>query len=323
LAKTSGGADAGQNKRGMSAMASHAPAVGGEAAEEASGRSFVVELLADKVYALQNAFALDGRVSSYPKSARGWSVSNVYLLKEPTGAFVLDTGFAAHREQTLSQIGSLIDRDMPVSLVPLRYNEYMSVGNGMAIAEHFNVTHCYLPQANASLWLDFDLPEARPPGLEMTSTVLRGRLDMEIGTEGSRTVVGFTAPLRLINTVWVYDHDSRTLFTADSFTHVWQRMPIGPWLVENDPEVADAALVRSFLLNTRYWWLEGAATDSLREGLAAVFDEFRIETIAPGYGAILHGRELVERQFEILDTLLRDFDRSRVKPGYVSRALER
>ena len=298
-------------------------AVDAQPAGATTDGSFIVELLPDKVYALQNAFALDGRVSSYPKRARGWSVSNVYLLKEPTGAFILDTGFAAHRDRTLAQIGSVIGPDTPVSLVPLRYNEYMSVGNAMVIADRFNVTHCYLPQANAALWLDFDLPEARPPGRETSSTVLRGRLDMDIGSAGERTVVGFTAPLRLINTVWVYDPASLTLFTADSFAHVWQRTPGGPWLIDDDESVADAALVRSFLLNTRYWWLEGASTDSLRQGLAAVFEDYRIETIAPGYGAILTGRKLVERQFQLLDSVLRDFDKSRVEPGYVPRAMER
>jgi hypothetical protein len=298
-------------------------AVDAQPAGATTDGSFIVELLPDKVYALQNAFALDGRVSSYPKRARGWSVSNVYLLKEPTGAFILDTGFAAHRDRTLAQIGSVIGPDTPVSLVPLRYNEYMSVGNAMVIADRFNVTHCYLPQANAALWLDFDLPEARPPGRETSSTVLRGRLDMDIGSAGERTVVGFTAPLRLINTVWVYDPASLTLFTADSFAHIWQKTPDGPWLIDDDESVADAALVRSFLLNTRYWWLEGASTDSLRQGLAAVFEDYRIETIAPGYGAILTGRKLVERQFQLLDSVLRDLDKSRVEPGYVPRAMER
>jgi len=290
---------------------------------QANDRSFVVELRPDKAYALQNAFALDGRVSSYPRSARGWSVSNVYLLKEPTGAFILDTGFAAHRQSTLAQIGARIDSDTPVSLVPLRYNEYMSVGNGMAIADRFNVTHCYLPQANPALWLDLDLPEAAPARREMTSTVLRGRLDMDIGSAGDRTVVGFTAPLRLINTVWVYDPASLTLFTADSFAHVWQPSPEGPWTIDDADTADDAALVRSFLLNTRYWWLEGAATDSLRRGVGAVFEEHRIETIAPGYGAILRGREVVERQYQLLDAVLADLDRSRVAPDYIPRTLER
>src|SRR5262249_34336848 len=35
-----------------------------------------------KLYALQHPFALDGRVSSYPASARGFSVANSYLLTQ-------------------------------------------------------------------------------------------------------------------------------------------------------------------------------------------------------------------------------------------------
>ena len=40
----------------------------------------IAALADDKLYALQNPFALDGRVSSYPASARGYSVANSYLL---------------------------------------------------------------------------------------------------------------------------------------------------------------------------------------------------------------------------------------------------
>ena len=42
-----------------------------------------IATLADgKLYALQHPFALDGRVSSYPASARGYSVANSYLLTQ-------------------------------------------------------------------------------------------------------------------------------------------------------------------------------------------------------------------------------------------------
>ena len=40
----------------------------------------IASLADDRLYALQNPFALDGRVSSYPASARGFSVANSYLL---------------------------------------------------------------------------------------------------------------------------------------------------------------------------------------------------------------------------------------------------
>ena len=50
-------------------------------ARETEGFAGGVAALAEgKLYALQNPFALDGRVSSYPASARGYSVANSYLL---------------------------------------------------------------------------------------------------------------------------------------------------------------------------------------------------------------------------------------------------
>ena len=46
----------------------------------------IASLADDRLYVLQNPFALDGRVSSYPASARGFSVVNSYLLTQPDAA---------------------------------------------------------------------------------------------------------------------------------------------------------------------------------------------------------------------------------------------
>jgi hypothetical protein len=51
----------------------------------------IFALAEGKLYALQNSFALDGRVSSYPGSARGYSVANSYLLTESDAALLVDT----------------------------------------------------------------------------------------------------------------------------------------------------------------------------------------------------------------------------------------
>ena len=64
------------------------------------------------------------------------------------------------------------------------------------------------------------------------------------------------------------------------------------------------------MLNTRYWWLEGAPTDSIRRGIDAVFDKYDIETIAPGYGCILRGRKVVQRHYKMLDEFLKACDKS-------------
>ena len=74
----------------MSVMTQHAP----REARETRGFTGGIAALADgKLYALQHQFALDGRVSAYPASARGFSVANSYLLTQDDAALLIDTGF--------------------------------------------------------------------------------------------------------------------------------------------------------------------------------------------------------------------------------------
>src|SRR5215467_14746388 len=99
-----------------------------------------VRSLADnQLYALQNAFALDGRVSSYPARARGFSVANCYLLTQPDAAMLVDTGFGKDEPVIRAQIESLITPGRPLSMFPLRLNEFMSINNVESFAAHFNV----------------------------------------------------------------------------------------------------------------------------------------------------------------------------------------
>ena len=81
--------------------------------------------------------------------------------------------------------------------------------------------------------------------------------------------------------------------------------------------------LRSFMLNTRYWWLEGAPTDSIRRGIDAVFEKYDIETIAPGYGCLLQGRKVVARHYKMLDEFLKACDKSVQVSRYVTRDEER
>jgi hypothetical protein len=94
-------------------------------------------------------------------------------------------------------------------------------------------------------------------------------------------------------------------------------------VTETDNDSTSLADVRSFMLNTRYWWLEGAPTDSIRRGIGKVFDTYDIQTIAPGYGCILRGRSVVERHYRMLDEFLKASDKSRMVSRYVTRDEER
>ena len=285
----------------------------------------VEELGTDKLYALQNPMALDGRVSSYPASARGYSVTNCYLLRQPDAAWLIDTGFGGDEPVLQAQIESLIPRTLPLSLLPLRLNEFMSIQNIDPFCLYFNVKECFTGNPDAAFWFDFgagsDSGQDTLDRLKIT-TISREET-IEIGALG-RPVVVYQAPIRLIATRWIYDAATKTLFTSDMFTHVWRARPDGPWLLQDgDNDDTDFDHVRSFLLNTRYWWMEGVDTAKLWAGIDKIFQKHDIETLAPGYGCVLRGRKTIEKHYRLLDEVLRSLDKSVAVSRYVDRDEER
>src|SRR5262245_11704319 len=304
----------------MSTSIEHAPSGAPKAASFAGG---IAALAEGKLYALQNPFPLDGRVSAYPGSARGYSVANSYLLRETDSALLIDTGFGKDEQVIRAQIESLISPGLPLSMFPLRLNEFMSINNVEVFAGHFNVEQCYTSNVDAALWFDFGTKADGRSILESMRVTAVTRADtIEIGSRG-RAIDVMQAPIRLIATRWLYDRATRTLFSSDLFTHVWRDRPEGPWVVTDADDITAASELRSFMLNTRYWWLEGAPTDSIRRGIDAVFDKYDVETIAPGYGCILRGRKVVARHYKMLDAFLKACDKSVAVSRYVSRDEER
>ena len=289
------------------------------------GRGHIAALADGKLYALQNAYALDGRVSSYPASARGYSVSNCYLLKQSDAAWLIDTGFGGDEPVLRRQIESLIPRDLPLSLFPLRLNEFMSIQNIEPFSAYFNVKECFTGNPDAALWFDFGAgsDSGQDTLHRLKITTISREQTIPIGTF-SRPIDVYQSPIRLIATRWIYDGSTKTLFTSDMFSHIWRDRPKGPWILEDgDDDEADFDHVRSFLLNTRYWWLEGVDTVKLRRGIDKIFDKHDIEALAPGYGCILRGRKTVERHYRLLDDVLRSLDKSVAVSRYVDRDEER
>jgi hypothetical protein len=283
----------------------------------------IAALAQGRLYALQHPFALDGRVSSYPASARGYSVANSYLLTQDDAAMLIDTGFGKDEPAIRAQIESLIAPRLPLSLFPLRLNEFMSINNVETFAGHFNVEQCYTSNPDAALWFDFGAKADGRSILDSMPVTAVTRADtIELGKNG-RPIDVMQAPIRLIATRWLYDRATRTLFSSDLFTHVWRHRADGPWIVTDDDDTTTTRQLRSFMLNTRYWWLEGAPTDSIRRGIGDVFDKYDVETIAPGYGCVLRGRKVVARHYKMLDEFLKACDKSVAVSRYVSRDEER
>src|ERR1700759_2902140 len=184
------------------------------------GRSTIdkshIETIADgKLYALQNVLELDGRVSAYPANARGYSVSNCYLVKEGDRALLLDSGLSAHEQSIIAQIRTLTTPQTKLSVFPLRINEYMSVCNVEAIAQNFDVEQCYPGNPDAALWVVFgrrsDANDGRPYSLK-TTLVSRAET-LRVGDD--RLIDVFQAPIRLISSRWMFDFDTSMLFRSD------------------------------------------------------------------------------------------------------------
>src|SRR5436190_1656208 len=244
----------------MSVLTQPAPRNARETSAFAGG---ITALATGKLYALQHPFALDGRVSSYPASARGYSVANSYLLTQSDAAMLIDTGFGKDEPIIRAQIESLIAPGLPLSLFPLRLNEFMSINNVETFASHFNVETCYTSNIDAALWFDFGAKADGRDILKSMNVTAVTRADIIQLGKGGRAIDVMQAPIRLIATRWLYDRATRTLFSSDMFTHVWRDSEKGPWTVaETDNDSTSTRDIRSFMLNTRYWWLEGAPTDS-------------------------------------------------------------
>ena len=281
----------------------------------------ITELSDGKIFALQNTFPLDGRISAYPSSSVGYSSSNCFLLYEKNGALLLDTGYSSHESSILQQLSSILEPNTPLSIFPLRINEFMSVGNAMAIAREFNVVECYSQVPDMDWWLDFESTAAKKAKF-IPTTVLKFPAKIKIGSN-KRVVDAFSAPIQLIATRWVYDETTKTLFTSDTFTQYSQEKPEGPWIMKENNKSNNYDFTKSFLLNSRYWWLEGANTSPLRRDINEIFKKFEVDTIAPGYGSIINGKDLVNDEFSTLIQILEDLDRKKTDAAYVHRDIER
>src|ERR1700693_1642180 len=216
----------------------------------------IASLADDQLYALQNPFALDGRVSSYPASARGFSVANSYLLTQDDAAMLIDTGFGKDEPVIRAQIEQLIAPGLPLSLFPLRLNEFMSINNVESFAGHFNVETCYTSNIDAALWFDFGAKTDGRDILKSMKVTAVSRADtIDLGKHG-RTIDVMKGPIRRSATRWFYDRATRTLFSSDMFTHLWRDAASGPWIVTDADNVPTSLRdVRSFMLHTRHWRL--------------------------------------------------------------------
>jgi hypothetical protein len=274
----------------------------------------VVEF-ANGIYRCGGIIRVDERVSWYPHDVSGFSPVNSYALRDPNGMLIIDTGVAAHEDIMIRDLRRVIGGNQEVALVLTRVVEFDSQGNAAKLLETLNVSSLY-----TSLPAHFILPsrtrEDPPfvPGLNATSLPneesLKGiklypldpsiPLGSEFGSEFSNRFSIIDPPLRLLNTAWIYDKVTGTLFTSDSFIHGLLTEDEGKKanaILRDDEAISDFRAVAR-VLSAKFEWLTRADTSALINELRAIFREYDVRNIAPGLGRVFVGSDrcAIERE---------------------------
>lgn len=272
----------------------------------------IVSLADASLLALSHSYAVDGRVSWHAPEARGVGMMNCYVLRNGSETMLVETGLRIHLDALMEEIEESVG-PLPLDVLILRQQEFDSVCNLLPIVHAFTVKTIYgqhgdvLPWANfltdASLAADGSIlyrGTRRPTGAVVSP---RLQLDQTVHL-GDRELRILRPELRLLQTHWMYDKSTYTLFTSDAFTHALAGDSDDSSVLTVATDTTTIQQVASHLLGGRYWWLAGAHADGLRRWLASVFSEFDVRIIAPSYGRILKGTDVVARHYQMVDDVI-------------------
>jgi hypothetical protein len=273
------------------------------------GDTDAVSLVDGSLYQLPGPFELNGLVSSHPVAARGYAPLNAYLLVEGDRALLIDTGFSSQEKSLLRQLDSVLEADAAIEIFPTSLGEYATICNARPVTERFNGVKYYGILKETNTWMDFRADYV-PYGTEIGS----GKMALpensvvhngdRIHWADGRNLDVLAPPIRLLPSFWAYDGATSTLFTGDSFSYLWHQTDAGPWTVTSVGPLPDPEDVYDFMVNSRFWWIPGADTETIKRDLAELFASFEVKNIAPRYGCAIRGEKAVSAHHELLQCVL-------------------
>ncbi|HZK73819.1 MAG TPA: hypothetical protein VFD88_07455 [Clostridia bacterium] len=270
-----------------------------------------VELVPDRLYRLGAMMPLDGRISWVPPSLRGYQPANCYLILEGKNATLIDTGPALYEHEIVEQLRSVLPAGAHLTVFVTRL-EPEGLGNIGPIQAGIGIDRII----TGGIPNMFDSWNEIPGFVEMwnnRSDWLGDRTFMDrvatgesIPMGGSDRLLVLPAPLRILATFWVYDRETRALFTTDVFGHTSVKSPnespVRSTLAEDDTTYESA---KEQVL-AKFPWVAYANNGPIDDKLTQVFAERPVEMIAPMHGAVLRGEALVNKHVEILHRVLNE-----------------
>jgi flavorubredoxin len=270
-----------------------------------------VEVVPDKLYRLGAMMPLDGRISWVPPTLRGYQPANSYLILDGKNATLIDTGPAVYEDEIVGQLKSVLPAGAHLTVFVTRL-EPEGLGNIGPIQARIGIDRII----TGGIPNMFDSWNEIPGFVEMwnnRSDWLGDRTFMDrvatgesIPMGGSDRLLVLPAPLRILATFWVYDRETRTLFTTDVFGHTSVKSPaespVRSSLAEDDTTYESA---KEQVL-AKFPWVAYANNRPIDEKLTQLFAERPVEIIAPMHGAVLRGEALVNKHLELLHRVLRE-----------------
>lgn len=256
------------------------------------------EILPGALYRLCSYVDLDGRITWAPKIP-GWvQPVGCYIIRDTNDNYLIDSGLAGHRAEIVAQAEVVLPRGLPLTCVLTR-TEYQCVGNLGAIFRARGLDRLVSGGRNP-------FAAYEDVARELKASVPRIVLDLvgeKIRVADAENLFLIPPLIRLLSTNWLYDVRLKTLFSSDFFGHTSTERPQAVISSLNDDRTTLESARQHIMC--RYFWLEYATTRPLIAWLEKVFADHDIENIAPTFGCVLKGREVVGKHYSIVMDILK------------------
>lgn len=243
-----------------------------------------VEQLADNIFILSDIEPAAPARSWLPQDASGFEPFNKFVFLEDDCALLIETGPAAHNESFQESLREIVQNRLLV-ILPTR-SELESIGNMGSVIDNFpRVELITTTRALPPLGLAHMRPDRRAS--VKARRILRGE---NLAGVGFPTLDTISPIIRILNTIWIYDHRSGVLFSSDFFSNELLENKETPIIRRDANDLPDVTAVRRSIL-ARFDWLERARTDMLMKQWDDLFNHIKPRAIAPSLGRVTLGAE--------------------------------
>jgi hypothetical protein len=268
----------------------------------------IVELVEGKLFRLGGRVSTQGPVTWIPRYANDVYPINNYLLVEENHAMLIDGGVAIHGEMLADQIDQCLPSDCGISIFLTRFEADCLTGLGPTLARREIKAIYGGSNTNPFDYFD-DLSSSEITRTEFRLSLYRKPPGAPIELSAQREVTVLATPLRLLSTYWLYDAATGTLFTSDSFAHTPLPRPESKPMITESTRLVSLEDTREQLL-TKFDYLLSADVATIANGVREIFTERAPARIAPSYGCVISGKEIVSQQVDIMLRVLDSLERN-------------